>query len=548
MNVTIRFCGAARTVTGSCSLLETPHATFLVDCGLFQGAKTLKELNYRPFPFEPPDIDFVLLTHAHIDHAGLLPKLVRQGFKGRIYATHGTRDLLSFMLPDSGHIQEFEVEQLNERNAQRGRPLVSPIYTRADAELTLDQIVAVPYEEWIEVGDGVRARYWNAGHILGSSSIEVQIATEEPEQRFVSMLFSGDIGPEHKLFHPDPDAPDNFDYVIAESTYGGRRRTRVTPDERRLMLAGEVKEALRADGMLLIPVFAVERTQELICDLVKLRGAGAIPHVPIFLDSPLAIQVTKVFEQHAARLENMDCGRKLLDQPGIYATATSEESKLINRVTGGAIVLAASGMCEAGRIRHHLKRWLWHPGATVLLVGYQAQGTLGRLLADGVANVTIQGVDIKVQARIRKTDIYSGHADGEELARWIIARMPIKRALYLTHGEEEEMIALTRALVLQGIPAERIISPVLDDAYDLTEYGRSPLVRRMPRRLEPELVGRPDWHNELAQFTIDLRKALDLAADERSRKIILRRVERALEQQKADERREEKSRGRGRRK
>lgn len=529
MSVTIRFCGAARTVTGSCYWLRTPAASFLVDCGLFQGAKTLKELNYGPFPFTPSNIDFVLQTHAHIDHSGLLPKLVRQGFAGPIHATQGTRDLLSFMLPDSGHIQEMEVEQLNVRNARRGRPEVAPIYTRLDAEASLERIRPVAYEQWIEAGEGVRARYWNAGHILGSSSIEVEIATGDSDQRLLRLLFSGDIGPEHKLFHPDPDAPDNFDYVIAESTYGGRKRARVTPEQRRRILAGEVKEALRGDGMLLIPIFAVERTQEVIADLIKLQGMEAIPRAPIFLDSPLAIQVTRVFEQHAHQLEDVRGGLGLLAHPGIFPTETSDESKRIDRITGGAIVLAASGMCEAGRIRHHLKRWLWHRSATVLLVGFQAQGTLGRLLADGVPVVTIQGADIKVQARIRQLDVYSGHADGAELVEWIGARMPIKRALYLTHGEEAEMTALAEALARRGMPAERIVSPVLDDELELTGSGASPRQRPAPRRLPPETVGRPDWHNELAQLTLDLRAALEAAGDERARKVILRRVARALE-------------------
>ncbi|MGD9671316.1 MAG: MBL fold metallo-hydrolase [Hyphomicrobiaceae bacterium] len=535
MSIVLRFCGAARTVTGSCFLLKTQATTFLVDCGLFQGAKTLKDLNYRPFPFDPQNVDFVLQTHAHIDHSGLLPKLVKQGFKGWIHATEGTHDLLSFMLPDSGHIQEVEVEQLNLRNAQRGRESVVPIYTQDDAYRTLDQIRAAQYEEWIEVGDGVRSRFWNAGHILGSSSIEIEVATAVPNQRVLRLLFSGDIGPEHKLFHPDPKAPNNFDYVIAESTYGGRRRTRVSPEQRRRILADEVKQALRADSILLIPIFAVERTQELIADLVKLRGAGAIPPVPIILDSPLAIQVTRVFDRHAANLEDVHAGQRMLDQAGVHATLTREESKRINNIKNSAIVLAASGMCEAGRIRHHLKHWLWHPGATVLLVGYQAQGTLGRLLADGASAVTIQGDEIKVKARIRQTDVYSGHADGGELVDWISERMPIKHALYLTHGEDEEMEALKSAIERAGMPPERIICPVLDDEFDLTDAGGSPRRGPIPRRLPPEVIGKPDWHNDLAQFTLALRDALDSAADERGRKAILRRVARALDEGEPDE-------------
>jgi metallo-beta-lactamase family protein len=296
MTITLSFCGATRTVTGSCFLVRTSKCNFLVDCGLFQGHKTLKELNYRPFPFDPSRIDFVLQTHAHIDHAGLLPKLWKSGFTGPVIMTRGTKDLLSFMLPDSGHIQEMDVENLNRRYARRGKALVAPIYTQEDAEACQDNFRTVEYATWIEVGEGVRARYWNAGHILGSASIEIEIATGRNDQRLLRLLFSGDIGPEHKLFQLDPDSPANFDYVICESTYGNRKRTRATAEERRALLAGIVKDALRANRILLLPLFAVERTQELIADLTRLQQSGAIPPVPIFLDSPLAIRITKCFK------------------------------------------------------------------------------------------------------------------------------------------------------------------------------------------------------------------------------------------------------------
>ncbi|MCB1549078.1 MAG: MBL fold metallo-hydrolase, partial [Hyphomicrobiaceae bacterium] len=502
--------------------------SFLVDCGLFQGSKTLRELNYRPFPFEPADIDFVLQTHAHIDHSGLLPRLWKCGFRGPVLMTRGTRDLLSFMLPDSGHIHEMDVENLNRRSVRRGKPEVEPIYTRQDAELCQEQFTTVEYAAWTEVWEGVRARFWNAGHILGSASIELELATGRTDQRFLRLLFSGDIGPEHKLFQPDPDAPDTFDYVISESTYGGRMRTRATPEDRRARLAREVNEALRADRVLLVPLFAVERTQELLSDLTRLQQAGAIPHVPIFLDSPLAIRITEVFQRHASELEELDARPSLLRNPNVRFTETKEESQAIDRIRGGAIILAASGMCDAGRIRHHLKRWLWSERATVLLAGYQAQGTLGRLLADGVGVVRIQGDEIRVRAAIRQTDLYSGHADGQELVRWITERQPIRRALFLVHGEDEEMDALREDLIKRGIPDERVIAPVLDDEMELLADGPSPRRQPVPRRLQPEAVGRADWHNDLAQFTIDLRAAFEQAADGRSRALLLRRLRRAL--------------------
>jgi metallo-beta-lactamase family protein len=295
-----------------------------------------------------------------------------------------------------------------------------------------------------------------------------------------------------------------------------------------MLLSQEVKQALRADGVLIIPVFAVERTQELISDLISLREGGGIPAVPIFLDSPLAIRVTRVFEAHSHELEDLAGRAKLLDNPAIVATESSEESKKINKVRGGAIILAASGMCEAGRIRHHLKHWLWREQATVLLAGYQAAGTLGRLLADGATTVRIQGDEIHVKARIRQTDLYSGHADGDELVAWIEARQPIKRALCLTHGEEEEITALTAALVRRGMDGKRILAPVLDDEVELLGDGTFPRFRTAPRRLDPEVVGRPDWHNDFAQISLDIRTALDQAADDRSRNIVLRRLRRAL--------------------
>jgi metallo-beta-lactamase family protein len=530
MDITLRFCGAARTVTGSCYLVTTPDCRFLVDCGLFQGPKTVRELNYQPFPFDAASIDFVLQTHAHIDHAGLLPKLVKAGFAGKIHATEGTRDLLTFMLPDSGYIQEMEVEKLNRRKARHGKSKVEPIYMQADAEQTLEQFGIVAYERWIDVGTGVRARYWNAGHILGSASIEVEIqrggGSDAPPLR---LLFSGDIGPDNKLFHPDPDAPKGFDYIICESTYGGRLRARTTPDERRKALAREVGEALASDGILLIPVFAVERTQELITDILTLQETGDVPTVPIFLDSPLAIRVTRVFEKHASELEELSERPSLLENPNIRPTESVDESKAINRVGSGAIIMAASGMCDAGRIRHHLKKWLWQRNATVLFAGYQVSGTLGRLLLDGVKSVKIHGEEIRVQATIRALDIYSGHADGAELVEWVLEREPVSRAIFLVHGEEESAVQIKAALVERGLDAARLLIPALDDEVELLGEKRLPVFREVERRLPLDAPVKQDWHNDLAQFSFDVREVFEQAADDKARAKLIRRLRRALE-------------------
>lgn len=529
MSFILKFCGAAGTVTGSCYWIRHPGGEFLVDCGLFQGSKTLKELNYGRFPFDPAMLDFVLLTHAHIDHSGLIPKLIKRGFAGPVYATAGTRDLLSYMLPDSGYIHETEVEHLNRRNVQRGKPKVYPIYTRADGVAALNSFRNVDYGHWMDVGEGIRARFWNAGHILGAASIELEMATGNRDQRVLRLLFSGDIGPDHKLFHPDPEAPQNLDFVFCEATYGGRTRTDATPQLRRQILSEEVKSALDHDGILLIPSFAVERTQELLADLSSLMVEGDIPKVPVFLDSPLAIKATEVFAEHAAELQDIDGQTDLFHNPDIHFTETVDQSKAIARFESGCIILAASGMCDAGRIRHHLKRYLWCKNATVLLVGYQAPGTLGSLLARGVSAVRIQGEEIQVKASIRQIDVYSGHADGEGLLAWMKARLPIKRTTYLTHGEEDGLAALRADLIGAGAPEDRVVIPRLDDEFDLLGDGAEIALQRAPRRLTPEAVSHPDWHNDLAQFSLDLREILENSADNKARQTVLRQLRRTLD-------------------
>jgi metallo-beta-lactamase family protein len=528
VSVTVRFCGAARTVTGSCYLFETSSSRIVVDCGLFQGSKTLKALNYRPFPFRPSEIDAVLLTHAHIDHSGLLPKLVREGFRGRILATDGTIDLCSFMLPDAGSIQESEVVTLNRRNAARGRSTVNPIYTQADALASLAYFHPVEYETWTDITTGIRARYWNAGHLLGSASIEIEFATA-PDRAPLRLLASGDIGPDAKLLQPSPEAPTGFDYVISEATYGNADRPPITPQARRQRLASEVRGASKAGEALLIPAFAVERTQELIVDLVDLMETKELPSAPIFLDSPLAIRATEVFRQHSSSLGGEIDLNRVLGSPYLRFTETVDESKSISKLTGFHIVIAASGMCEAGRIRHHLKRWLWNNSATVLLVGYQAQGTLGRFLQDGVRSVRIQGDEIKVAARIRYIDEYSGHADGPELARWISSRRPIHRGIFLVHGEEPAIAGLFDRLAERTVPEAKIFRPILDDIYELTTAAPTPIDVSHRRRLAPEAVVNLDWHNEMSRLILDVNDRLDAAADDRARGVIIRRLRRALE-------------------
>lgn len=519
MAVKVKFCGAAGTVTGSCYWVRTADQQFLVDCGMFQGPKTVKELNYGDFPFNPADIDFVLLTHAHTDHAGLLPKLTKFGFDGHVYTTSGTRDLLTYMLPDSAHIQDMEVSRLNRRNRQRGRAEVEPIYTIDHVDALLERVRVVGYDSWLELGD-IRARFWNAGHILGAASIEIELPMDGETGR---MIFSGDIGPDHKMFHPDPAAPAGTDFLFCESTYGGRRRDDLTPAARREVLAAEINKAMKRGGALVIPAFAVERTQELLLDLSDLLRAGDIPSVPIFLDSPLAIKVTSVFSGHLGDLEDVKTHHNPFEHKSFHFTETTDESKSIARFSGNIIILAASGMCDAGRIRHHLKNHLWRPQSTVLLVGYQAEGTLGRMLEEGADRVKIQGEDIAVRSAVRTIDTYSGHADHDGLVDWVNERLPVRQSIFLCHGAEKALDALRAALVAEGIPDEQIVVPLLDDDYELSLKDGGPKLTRVIRRLEPGAIGKLDWHNDLAALTLDLRRKLEAEkSDERRRKLLAR--------------------------
>lgn len=521
----LTFQGAARSVTGSCFRLETDHGDILIDCGLFQGSKTEKELNYRPFPFAPGKIAAVILSHAHIDHSGLLPKLVKHGFGGPIHATWATTDLAGVMLPDSAHIQEIEVEQFNRRAARRDRGSVTPIYTGADAVACLDLFQSHPYDTWFAVLPGLRARLWNAGHLLGSASVEVELAQGEAAP--LRLLFSADIGPDYKLMHPDPEGPSGVDYLVCEATYGDRDRIDATAGRRRQLLCDEVRAAMHPKGVLLIPSFAVERAQELISDLGRLIAEGALPQIPIYVDSPLATKATRVFAKHHKELEEGAVLMQGLKSRHLHFTETREQSIALDRVTGFHIVIAASGMCDAGRIRHRLKNWLWRDEATVLFTGFQAAGTLGRILQDGAKSVRIQGEEFAVRARIRSLDLYSGHADGTELRDWIKARLPIRHQVFLVHGEEPAMEGL--AARLEGIVAPGdVLRPELDEGFVLTQDGARSLVGTTPPRLSPEKIARLDWHNDVSRLLLEINDGLLASPDERTRAALIRRLQRAL--------------------
>ena len=432
------------------------------------------------------------------------------------------------MLADSAHIQESEVEQLNRRNAMRGLPAVMPIYTRDDAARCQERFQPVAYEAMIAVGPDIRARFWNAGHLLGSASIEIEITPAGAGQP-MRLLFSGDIGPNHKLLQPVPEGPRDLDYVICELTYGDRERPDSSPEERRRLLRAEVEAAVDAHGPLIIPSFAVERTQELLVDLFMLMRDGAMPEAPIFIDSPLASRASTIFGQHAGEIEHGGILTAALTSPHVRFTESVEESKGINRLDGFFIVIAASGMCDAGRIRHHLKNRLWRSNATILLVGFQAQGSLGRILLEGAERVRIQGEEVRVRARIRQLDLYSGHADATEIVAWLGDRRPISQAIFLTHGEETAISVLDDRLAKADL-ARQIVVPRLDDVYAIGKDGARRLVTNEPRRLHPDKVARLDWHNDLSKLLLDINDAVRLAADEKARAKLIRRLHRSLEQ------------------
>ena len=523
---TLSFFGAAGTVTGSCTYLDTGSNACLIDCGLFQGNKSVRDLNDQPFPFDPKAVQFLLLTHAHTDHSGLLPKLVRDGFDGPIYATEATVDLLEFMLRDSAKIQESNAERQNRWRRRRGKPEEPPLFTMEHAEKALERLETVVYGNWIEPAPEFHARFWNAGHILGSASIEIKYP-EAATGQLMRLLFSGDIGPDEKTFHPEPDGERGFDYVVCESTYGDRERADYTLAGRREALRKELTEGLARGGNIVIPCFAVERSQELLHDIGALLAQGELPNTIVFLDSPLAGKVTEVFVKYAGMLDDIEVPEdKLFRDSRFRITQSVEESKQINRINGGAIIISASGMADAGRIQHHLRNNITRGEATVLFVGYQAQGTLGQIIQSGADEVRIHGKEYKVRAAIRSIGNYSAHADQSELVDWIVERGPIVGGLFLNHGDDDARGVLREVLSERGLDPERIWLPQFDESFDLTA-GTAASKGRAPARIDPEAFHR-DWYNDYAAFLIELGGRLEQETDPAKRRDILKRLNAAL--------------------
>lgn len=453
----ITFLGATKIVTGSNFLVEAAGKKFLVDCGLYQGKAELEEQNYREFDYNPAEIDFMLLTHAHIDHSGRIPKLYNDGFKGPIYAHKATCDLCQIMLPDSGHIQEMEAEWKNKKRIRKGQTTRGPLYTAEDALKCMEIFVPVKYDEIIQVSENIYVRFNDAGHMLGSSTIEIWAKEDGKETKAV---FSGDLGNNDIPLLSEPTMIDNCDYLVMESTYGSRLHIR--NDQKAELFLKIVSETIDNGGTVVIPSFAVGRTQEILYEINKikenrhdeefLREYRTLMKVPVYVDSPLAISATQVFKENMDLFEDevkeeMERGNNPLEFPGLKFTQTADESKALNESDEPSIIISASGMCDVGRIKHHLKHNIWNPKSTILFVGYQAPGTLGYEIVNGAKKVTIFGEEFAVNARIEYIEGYSGHADQEWLMNFVYSFYNKPKHIFLVHGEEESQEVLRNKIL-----------------------------------------------------------------------------------------------------
>ncbi len=452
----ITFHGAAQEVTGSMHLIEVNNQRVLLDTGMYQGRRNETYTRNLNFPFEPKTIDAVVLSHAHIDHSGNIPNLVKQGFTGNVWCTAATRNLSVYMLLDSGHIQESDTEYLNKRRKKDGLPPVQPLYTQADAQEALTHFISVGLHRPITVADGVKATFYNAGHILGSAWVALDIKEFSTGKEW-RLIFSGDVGRNGMAILNDPELPDTADILLLESTYGSRLHP--TRENARRALRDVVRDTVRHRGKVIIPSFAVGRTQELVYALNELEADGDIPSLPVYVDSPLAVSATEVFRMHPEEWDDEvraflqeEKRRNPFDAPNVQYIRDVVHSKRLNYLKESAIIISANGMAENGRILHHLKNNIEEPENTILFVSFQAEHTLGRRLATGARRVKILGEEYDVRAKVVSIEGYSAHADQAELLAW--AR-PLDRArlkhTYLVHGEPDAALALADKLRLERV-------------------------------------------------------------------------------------------------
>ncbi len=496
----ITFLGATRTVTGSNFLVEAAGKKFLVDCGMWQGREDIEIQNGEDFEYNPAEIDFMLLTHAHIDHSGRIPKLYNEGFRNKIYAHKATCDLCTLMLPDSGHIQEAEIEWKNRKRIRKGEKELPPLYTAEDALKSLEVFEPVKYDEIIEITPDIHARFNDAGHMLGSSIIELWVKEDGKETKTV---FTGDLGNNDIPLLSEPTMIESTDYLVMESTYGSRLHLR--NEEKAKMFLDIVSETLDNGGTVVIPSFAVGRTQEILYEINKLkdiitdeefkRRYKTLMKSPVYVDSPLAISATEVFKENMELFDEetqaqIMQGDNPLEFPGLEFTRTADESKALNEDPKSSIIISASGMCEVGRIKHHLKHNLWNPKSTILFVGYQAPGTLGYSIVNGAKKVKIFGEEIAVNARIEYIEGYSGHADQEGLMNFIYSFITKPKHIFLVHGEPESQDILQAKI--EEETKIGVTVPEFGETYELNEKVEMThkIERKVVNTLRNEIIGR----------------------------------------------------------
>ena len=516
----ITFLGAAKTVTGSNFLVEAAGKKFLVDCGMYQGSAEKEYENEEPFAFNPQEIDFMLLTHAHIDHSGRIPKLYNDGYRNPIYAHKATCDLCGLMLPDSGHIQEMESEWKNKKRERKGEEVLPPLYTAEDAIRSLEVLRPVNYDEIISITPEINVRFSDAGHMLGSSIIEVWVKENGKEEKAV---FTGDLGNNDIPLLSSPTMIDSTDYLIMESTYGSRLHNR--NEDKAKMFLKIVSETLENGGNVIIPSFAVGRTQEILYELNKIkeekedeefiREYQELMKSPVYVDSPLAISATGVFRENMNLFDEETQAEILkgdnpLEFDGLKFTMTADESRALNTIQEPSIIISASGMCEVGRIKHHLKHNLWNRKNTILFVGYQAKGTLGYNIVNGAKTVKIFGEEIAVNARIEYIEGYSGHADQEWLMNFIYSfREQKPKHIFLFYGEEEEQEVLKEKIEQEA--DIKVTIPNYGETYELSETPELINViahkAPSPRREISLLLNK--LQNELNDMKIAVKEDLD---------------------------------------
>lgn len=439
----IMFCGATTGVTGSCHLLKTENHNVLLDCGQFQGGKAQEALNADPFPFEPSEVECMILSHAHIDHCGRIPLLVKRGFRGKIYCTDATADLLEVMLLDSAHIHEMDAQWQSKRNLRAGKPPIDPLYTTEDAQEALKYVEPILYDQQIRLNDDMKIVFNDAGHILGSAITEIWVTEGERESKIV---FSGDLGMKNRPILRDPVTIKKADCVIMETTYGNRNHAQNSMSVKQLI--DIILKTTRRGGTVVIPSFAVGRTQELIYELNRFYEKSSpdyrqeLDKVDVIVDSPMATTATEVFRNNAQVFDEetkayIMKGDNPLDFKNLRFTRSTEESRALNTDHTPKVIISASGMCEAGRIRHHLKHNLWDARNSVIFVGYQGEGTLGRSLLEGKKDITLFGEEVHVNAEIYNLEGFSGHADQNGLLEWISGFQQPPRQIFLVHGEEQ---------------------------------------------------------------------------------------------------------------